>query len=282
MLPLGVVQLAFDPLLRLDGLEIRWQTIALAGALMVAIAVAALITSRTAAYDSEGARVPRLRLDELGYVVLAIVPGAVLGGRLVHGLVFWEFYAQDPMRLLDPAAGSLSLLGAVLGGSLTGAYVASLLGGSVARWGEVATVPMLLALGLGKLTQLLGGAGQGAPFDGPWAIAFVGPGPWQSLHPAVPAHPAQVYEGAWLLLGALLIGVLFLARAFALGRLFLLALSWFLLGRLLVGYTWRDDPVLGQLNGEQVGALLVLGVLAVFAVLRRPVTPTEDSAFNSP
>jgi phosphatidylglycerol---prolipoprotein diacylglyceryl transferase len=280
MLPIGVIQLSFDPLLRLEGLEIRWQTIALTGVLLLALGLAALIASRTPAYATAGPRVSRLRLDELGFVALGIVPGAVVGGRLVHGLVFWELYAQDPLRLLDPAAGSLSLLGAVLGGTLTGGYVAVLLGGSIARWGEVAAVPMLLALGLGKLAQLLGGSGQGAPFDGPWAVAFIGPGPWHSLHPQVAAHPAQLYEGAWLLLGMLLIGLLFLARALALGRVFVLALAWFLLGRLLVGYTWRDEEMIGQLNGEQVGALLMLGVLAGAAVLRRPTSPAEEPAFD--
>ena len=61
---------------------------------------------------------------------------------------------------------------------------------------------LLLTLGLGKFAQLLGGSGQGTFFDGAWAVAFAPPGPWVSPLPGVPAHPAQVYEGLWLLAGS--------------------------------------------------------------------------------
>jgi len=75
--------------------------------------------------------------------VIALVPGSLLGvGSL--SLPLW-----------------LSLLGAVLGGALSGAYIAGLLEGTTRRWADLAALPMLLALGLGKLAQLLGGAGQG-------------------------------------------------------------------------------------------------------------------------
>ena len=71
------------------------------------------------------------------------------------------------------------------------------------------------SLGLGKFAQLLGGSGQGAPFDGAWAVAFAPPGPWVSPLPGVPAHPSQMYEGLWLL-AALPVAVLWLASRRAL------------------------------------------------------------------
>ena len=89
MLPAGLIQLAFDPVLELEGFAIRWQTIGLSVALILAIGLAALLVSRTPATAYGGLAAGRLGLDELGYVVLAIVPGAVLGGRVVHGLAYW-------------------------------------------------------------------------------------------------------------------------------------------------------------------------------------------------
>jgi prolipoprotein diacylglyceryltransferase len=179
--------------------------------------------------------------------------------------------------------GSLSLLGAVLGGMLGAVYVARLLGAPIGRWASAAAVPMLLVLGLGKIAQLLGGSGQGLPFDGPWAVAFTGPGPWVSLGPDVPSHPAQIYEGLWLLLGIpivlLLAGrrhkplrvnplVAWADRAAPEGRLFMLALGWFLLGRVLIGFTWRDDAVVAGLNAEQLLALAALVFLIALAIPR--------------
>ncbi|HUG48114.1 MAG TPA: prolipoprotein diacylglyceryl transferase family protein [Candidatus Limnocylindria bacterium] len=248
-----MIALDFDPLLRLGGFDIRWQTLGVAVALLAGVGLAARGRGRAA-----------LPLDDMAFILLAAVPGAVLGGRLVHGIVFWEFYSAAPARLLDPAAGSLSLLGAVLGGALTAAAMARLLRAPVRRWADSAAVPLLVALGLGKLAQLLGGSGQGLPFDGPWAVAFVGPGPWISAIPAMPAHPAQVYEGLSLLIGAGLLGILGRPRLTGrAGWLFVCTLTVFLLGRLIVGFSWRDEPLVGPLNAEQLLALLGLAAVAL-------------------
>jgi prolipoprotein diacylglyceryltransferase len=85
-----------------------------------------------------------------------------------------------------------------------------LIGVPLRRWMDVAIVPLLLAIGLGKFANLLGGAGQGAPTDGEWALAFAGGGPWRSVGADIPAHPSQVYEGAWALAGVLLVGLVVL------------------------------------------------------------------------
>jgi phosphatidylglycerol:prolipoprotein diacylglycerol transferase len=247
---LALIEIGFDPFLRLGELAVRWQTIGITFALLAALALAALVAERR-----------MLRLGDMVLIVAAIVPGAVIGGRLVHALAFLDAYAAQPIKVLDPSVGSLSLLGAVLGGLISGAYVARLLGAPVKRWADVGAVPMLVAIGLGKIAQFLGGSGQGMPFDGPWAVAFVGSGPWVSANPDLPAHPSQIYESLWVLLGIPL--VLFLARARRSrpaddGSLFVSALAWFLIGRLLVGLTWRDDPTVGALNSEQAIALTVL------------------------
>lgn len=279
---LAVIELSFDPALRIGDLLIRWQTVGVTLALLAGLGVAALIDGHLA----EGATGrSALRLDDLVYIVLAVVPGAVVGGRVIHGLAFWEAYSSDPTRLLDASVGSLSLTGAMFGGAVTGIYVARLIGAPVRRWADAAAAPLLLAMGLGKLAQLLGGSGQGAPFDGPWAVAFLGPGPWISPTPALPAHPSQVYEGLWLLVGIPVIlllairgsltggGMLDRIRAaHGNGRLFVGMMIWFLVGRVIVGFTWRDDPVIGPLNAEQAIALAILvGVGAGLYIRRRSI-----------
>ena len=242
-------------------MTLRWQSIGVTLALLAAFAVAGRASSRRP-----------LGLADLATIVAGIVPGAVVGGRLVHGLVFWDAYAADPTRLFDPSVGTLSLTGAVLGGVVTGAYIAKLIGAPVGRWAYAAAVPMLLAIGLGKLGQFLGGSGQGLPFDGPWAVAFTGAGPWISSNPAIPAHPSQIYEGLWNLLGVLVVwrpSRLFgwTHRSVGEGWRFVGALGWFLVGRVLVGFTWRDQPVIGPLNVEQAIALIALAAMAVAVAL---------------
>jgi prolipoprotein diacylglyceryltransferase len=136
---------------------------------------------------------------------------------------------------------------------------------------------MLLALGLGKVAQLLGGSGQGLPFDGPWAVAFLGDGPWVSTAAQIPSHPAQLYEGTWLLVGLPVLGGLWRARSELRrpGALFVGALCWFLAGRVLIGFTWRDPGLIGPLNAEQLLALITLAATLGLA-FRRIVEPTDS------
>ena len=274
----AVIVLSFDPTFQIADLVVRWQTVGVTVALLIGLAVAATYGADVLGPTRD---VNALRLDDMVYIILGVVPGAVVGGRIVHALVFWEFYAGDPVRLIDASVGALSLTGAVIGGTISGYYVARIIGAPVGRWADAAVVSLLLVLGLGKLAQLLGGSGQGAPFDGAWAVAFAPPGPWVSPLPAVPAHPAQVYEGLWQL-AALPATLLWLAsqrsereRREALGApargggLFLVFLAWFLLGRIVVGFSWRDDQVVGPLNAEQVVAIVLLAALVVVGLYAR-------------
>jgi prolipoprotein diacylglyceryltransferase len=144
-------------------------------------------------------------------------------------------------------------------------------------------LPLLLALAAGKLAMVLGGDGQGVPWDGSLATAYLGPGPWGTLAPALPSHPSQAYEAfatviVILLLSALLTLGRFERRA---GGAFLLGIAMWAVARAIVATTWRDPAVVGPLNMGQVLALAVaagmLVVLVVLAMLlrRRPLGPVE-------
>ena len=111
-----------------------------------------------------------------------------------------------------PPVGGLELGLAVVGGLLTAPVRRPPARRPVGPWSQVAVLPLLLALGAGKLTMVLGGAGQGLPSDLAWATAYLGPGPWGSLAPALPSHPSQAYEGIGTLV-VLLVFVLVLAGA---------------------------------------------------------------------
>jgi prolipoprotein diacylglyceryltransferase len=252
--PTGVIVFDFDPLLRLtDTLVVRWQTVALATVIAAVILAAGVIARRSG-----------LRPDDLLYLVVGVVPGAVVGGRIGYALVHLDTFGPRPLALLDPAQPGLELAGAVLGGLLSGACVASLLGAPLARWAHLLAVPLLVALGAGKLTMVLGGSGQGLPFDGAWATSYVGPGPWGSLAPALPSHPSQAYEGlatvvlALLFLGALTLGA-FARRD---GRLLLVAIAAWAFVRAAVSVTWRD-PVVAPPFGAAGLLAIALGLLCL-------------------
>ena len=201
---LAVITLEFDPVLRFGELGVRLETIGIALAVLVGLLGAASIARRVRD-ERDGRPVPLVDIILLG---VAAVPGAVVGGRLGYGLVNAEYYVSHLGRLFDPSTGGFELTLAVVGGTLTAALFARSLGGRIGIWLHVAALPLLAILGLAKLATALGGTGQGAPFDGPFATAYVGAGPWGSLAPASPAWPSQLLEGLALVVAAALLASL--------------------------------------------------------------------------
>ena len=267
----AVLVFGFDASLQVGDLAVRWQTLGIAVAVLSGLAWCALIAGRTSAFetwigerpgDGDGSGDPwHLRRDDLLFIVLGVLPGAVIFGRLGYGLLHADWYARDWRLLLDPAGGSLELTGAVVGGTLTGIYVAALLDAPVGRWLHVAIRPLLLVLALGKAAEVLGGGGQGALVldGGGFATAYAGLGPWGSPGADLPAIPAQLLEAAMATGVLVLVGLLgwrsSLRRAD--GRLFGVGLAAWAFGRGFVATTWRDAPVWGPLGAEQLICLAV-------------------------
>ena len=300
---LAVVRLDFDPWVQILGASFRLETLALAGVVLLVLVLAALSAGRArlAGGDSDAESDGRLRRDDLILIAFGAVPGAVVGGRLGYGLVHADYYLADPLALFDPGKGGLTLTLAVLLGTLTALAVARLLAAPIGRWLGVAAVPVLLGLGLGKLTMALGGTGQGAYSDAFWATSYehtatgsggaaIAPLPdlWGSANPDHPALPSQLVEGGLVLLAvALLLIAPTLLRvrirrsgglprlslaprqewAFQIGgRRFLTALGLWALIRLFAASTWRDARVLGPFVAEQYVLLAVIAVLAALAL----------------
>jgi phosphatidylglycerol:prolipoprotein diacylglycerol transferase len=259
IVPPAVLAFDFDPLLRIGDSVVRWETVGIAAAVFAAIVVAGV-----------GARRRELRVDDLLFVILGIVPGAVVGGRLGYVLLHPAFFAADPARILDPGVGSLELTLAVAGGALTGSLVAVLLDGRPGPWLQLAALPTLLVLALGKLATVLGGTGQGSATGAEPATAYLGAGPWGSLGPAIPAVPSQALEG--LATGGLLLAMILLSLVPMIrrpdGRLFAVAVGSWALVRLVVASTWRDPVIVGPLRAEQVIAgIVAIGALATAVIL---------------
>jgi phosphatidylglycerol:prolipoprotein diacylglycerol transferase len=274
--PIAVIAFDFDPLLHLgEGLVVRWQTVALA-AVIAASLISAGLSARRAS----------LRPDDLLFIAVGIVPGAVIGGRIGFVLLHLDFYGSNLAEIVDPGSGGLELGLAVVGGLLSGSYVARLLGAPIGRWMHLAVMPVLFALGAGKLTMALGGAGQGQPSDAAWATAYLGPGPWGSLAPALPSVPSQILEGVVTLLIALALGLALVMGAFRSrdGRALLVGLAIWAVCRGMVASTWRDPTVVGPFT---MGSLIAFGVAAgcsivvvVMTIRRRGAPEVPDDGVD--
>ena len=272
----AVITLAFDPVLKLtESSSVRYETIALAAVLLVGLVLAAWVGRLTPAIGPF-VPAPGLRADDLIFIVVGAVPGAIIGGRLGYVLVNLDYYRGHAAAIVDPTQGGLELTLAVPLGILTGALIARLIGAPVTRWMHAIALPLLFVLAAGKLVGVLGANGQGSPTDLPWATAYLGPGPWDSLAADIPSHPAQVYEA---ILG--LITIIGLAAASRLefvsrrdGAALYAALGLWAIGRFAVAFTWRDPIIAGPLRAEQV-LLLLVAIVAAGGLFERRRAPLQ-------
>ncbi len=284
-MPFAVVALDFDPVLRLGDVAVRLDTLVAAVGVLLAIVIAAVLARLTPATGDNPWLHRPLRLDDLLFVVLAAIPGALIGGRLGYALLHLDYYAANPGALIDPGRGSAELLLAVVGGGVTGLYGARMLSERAGRWFHVAALPTLVVVGIGKVSMALGGGGQGAASAADWATRYEGPGPWGSLAPEVGAHPAQLYEAAGI--GVVILAVAALSRAGLFdrrdGMAWLVAVGGWAVVRMVVATTWRDAAVLGPLRAEQLLCLAVLGgcVATAWWIARRPLR-AHDPVLDGP
>lgn len=275
-MPPAVLTFNFDPVLRLsDTASVRYETIGLAVVLFLGLLLAVRIGSQTPAVGPY-VPAPGLRVDDLVFIVVGAVPGAILGGRIGYVLDHLDYYQANPSAILDPAQGGLSLTLAVPFGILTGGFIGRLLGAPVARWMHAVALPLLFVLGAGKLVGILGATGQGAASEFVWATSYLGPGPWGSLGADIPSHPAQVYEA--VAAGVAVAALWFASRLEVIARrdgaALFAALGLWAVARIVVGFAWRDAPVLGPLRMEQVLAVGVLAI-AIVGLVERARAPLQ-------
>ena len=276
MTSLAVIELTFDPILRIGDLEVRVATVFLAVILLAGLLLAARI-GRVTPQVSPFVPPPSLRPDDIPFLVLGIVPGAVIGGRLEYVLIHLDYYAANPAEIVDPAQGGLALGFAVVGGILGGVGIARLVGAPAGRWMHATVLPLLFVLAAGKLATVLAGDGQGAPTDAWWATAYAGTGPWGSLAPEIPSHPSQVYEAIATMAVLAVLGLALRAGIFGRrdGSALFTGVALWALGRGIVAFTWRDATVAGPLAAEHLVLVAVIGVCVAGLVRLRLGRPPE-------
>ena len=271
-----MITFTFPATFSLAGLVVRWETVAAAVAVLVALLVAVLIARRTPvdlelpadapSSDPEVDGLNHLRADDLLFIAVAALPGAIIGGRLGYAALHLAYYQADPGALLDYTKGGLELSMGVVGGTITACIVAMLLGAPLGRWLHALAIPLVVLLGLVKLAMVFGGTGQGVPSSFSLATRYLGDGPWGSLAPQIPSLPSQAMEALATVLAGGLAWFFMAAGVFGRrnGASYFLALGLWAVARAMVAATWRDPAVLGTLSA---GQLLAIGLAACCALL---------------
>ena len=262
----GIV-INIDPVIfRLGSLEIRWYTVAIIAAIVVALLVAAREFKRKG-----------MPTENIYSLLPWVLSSGIVGARLFHVVDQWEYYATNPLQIIQLQQGGLAIWGAVIGGGLATIFYVRAKHMPLSQFLDALVPALLVAQIIGRIGCIINSGAYGDITSLPWGFVYIHP---EALIPGslfgMPTHPYPVYEMIWN--GAVLLILLRLRRKFNKdGLLFLSYLTLYSLGRFVLTFVRQEDMVLWELQQAQVLAVAtvvvsVAGFIYLFRKSPRQIT----------
>lgn len=240
---------ALDPIVFSWGpLTVRWYGIAYILGFIAGAAIIALTARRWKL---------RFNFDSLITIMLCVVIGIIVGGRLGYVLFYgFEEYLQHPLDAFNLTKGGMSFHGGLIGALVAGIPAAKLTKIPFLTLADLGVIGAPIGLFFGRIANFINGELWGAPTDAPWGVVFGGSAG------LVARHPSQLYEA--FLEGAVIFTILFVlsrrvpprSRGTFLG-LFLILYGCFRFG---IEFVRQPDSQLGYLAGDWLTMGMVLSV----------------------
>jgi phosphatidylglycerol:prolipoprotein diacylglycerol transferase len=263
------IEIGINPILvSIGSFEIGWHGIMVSLAVMVGIGASLWL--------AKGVGIKR-------EVIYSAAPWAIIGGiigaRAFHVIDYLNStYINHPALIFTQFFTGLSILGAILGGSLAVVIYARMKNLSLGRLADAIAPALLLAQAVGRIGCTINGDACGTPTSLPWGFVYTHPNAvapsilaQAGYSPTTATHPSPVYEIIW---DILVFSVLwrFKGRLKPDGSLFLLYLSLYSFGRFFIEFTRLVTPnqinVCGLLHSPHFITLIVLSI-CVPLIIRR-------------
>lgn len=255
----------------IGSIEVNWYGLIIACGMVLAVL-----------YGMRHAKIERVKTDDVVDLALAVIIFGVIGARLyyvvmelnhyiVTGGTFWQNVVDTLYGMIAIWNGGLAIYGGIIGGFIAGFVVARrkrirfpviadiagpsvIVGQIVGRWGNFVNVEAY-----GRETTLPWRMGIHVSYDG-----------GDSFIREMFVHPTFLYESLWNLIGLVIITLLYKKKKFH-GQMFLVYITWYGFGRMLIEGLRTDSLYVGDLRISQfVGAAsFIVGAVLLILGLRR-------------
>jgi len=214
--------------------------------------------------------------DDMMDVAFFSIPAAIIGARLYYVLFnlkhFPTFYS-----VIEIWNGGIAVYGGIIGGLLAGFFVCRFKKLSIMKVFDSGAPAIMLGQIIGRWGNFTNMEAYGSKTELPWRMSV------ESISVKyAEVHPAFLYECLWNVAGFILINLFYKKKKFD-GQIFLMYITWYGFGRMLIESLRIDSLYLGSFRISQVVGLLcfVAGtVLLILGSVKYKNQKLEDEAYE--
>jgi len=191
-----------------------------------------------------------LKSDDALDILLFCAPMAIIGARLYYVIFSSDVPFKDVYKIWD---GGLAIYGGIIFAIITGYFVIKFKKINLPKVFDIGFIGIMIGQAVGRWGNFVNGEAYGSKTNLPWGMIVNGGTGGDTL---VPVHPTFLYESLWLLLGVVILHIYHNRKKFN-GELFLLALTWYGVGRALIEQLRDDSLYLGNFRVSQILSIIL-------------------------
>lgn len=208
--------------------------------------------------------------DTFADLLIFAIPISIICARIYYVIFEWEYYAQNPIKIIAINEGGIAIHGALIGAVLTAIVFCRVKKISFWKVADIAAPSIIIAQAIGRWGNFMNQEAHGGPvtrefLEGLFLPDFIVN---QMYIDGQYYHPTFLYESLWNIAGFIIL-ILLRRTAVRRGEIFLSYTIWYSLGRFWIEglrtdslYLWNTDIRIAQL--VSVVTIIVAVILIVY------------------
>ncbi|WP_277586535.1 prolipoprotein diacylglyceryl transferase [Psychrobacillus antarcticus] len=220
--------------------------------------------------------------DYLTDLLIWAVPIAIISARIYYVIFKWDFYSQNPGKIIEIWNGGIAIHGALIGSFITAYIFTKKRGSSFWKVADIVAPSILIGQAIGRWGNFVNQEAHGGEVARTFLENLMLPN-WiieQMYIDGKYYHPTFLYESIWNFVGVI---ILLLLRKVNLsrGEMVLFYAVWYSVGRFFIEGMRTDSLYLiGELRTAQVVSIVTIIIAIILFVYRRmtvkPVVHYQD------